>query len=161
MLDISAKNLFRQLAALMLGCFIWCFSDARAEGQSTTTAAASPSPSMSQQTIGPLYTNYRGVRIGMSVDEAREKLGKPKSKGTRQDFYVFSKNESAEVFYLNGKVSAVSVDYVGGDSGAPTPVDVFGTDVKPMKSGRVYKLVRYPKAGYWGHTIAPRARRRL
>lgn len=113
------------------------------------TAMASPSPTAAPQSAEPLYTNYRGATIGMTIAETREKLGTPKSKGKRQDFFVFSDKESAQVFYVNGKVSAISVDYLGADSGAPTTMDVFGVEVEPRKNGRVYKLVRYRKAGYW------------
>ncbi len=113
------------------------------------TPVPSPSPVVVAPTAEPLYTNYRGVSIGMSIAEAQEKLGTPKSKGKRQDFFVFSEQESAQIFYLNGKVSAISVDYVGADSGAPTTMDVFGVEVAPGKNGRIYKLVRYRKEGYW------------
>lgn len=105
--------------------------------------APKPTPTPRPEVTAPTYTNYRGVSIGTSMDEAREKLGTPKSKGKRQDFFVFLNSESAQIFYLNGRVSAISVDYVGGDSGAPTAFDVFGVDVTPQKSGRVYKLVEH------------------
>lgn len=136
--------------SLLLVVFVWAVPAAWAEGQTPTpTLPNSSAPGVSKAAAEPLYTNYRGVSIGMSVEEVRGKLGKPESKGTRQDFFVISKQESAQVFYLTGKVSAVSVDYVGVESGAPTPMDVFGAEVTPMKNGRVYKMARYPKAGYW------------
>ena len=37
---------------------------------------------------GPKFTEYKGVRIGMSADEARHKLGKAKDKDKTQDLYV-------------------------------------------------------------------------
>ena len=96
----------------------------------------------------PLYVEYKGVQIGMSVEEARKKLGDPKDKGDTQDFYMFSEKETAQVFYDKGKVMAVSVNYLG-DKNAPVPKGVFGTDVEAKPDGGIYKLIRYPGAGYF------------
>ncbi len=117
-------------------------------GQSIQAQGSMPSATPSQE-IGPLYTNYRGVTVGMTTAEAREKLGKPKAKSKQQDFFVLSKMESTQIVYLDGKVRTVSVDYVGADSGAPTAMEVLGVELKPGKNGNLYQLVRYPAAGYW------------
>jgi hypothetical protein len=96
----------------------------------------------------PLYVEYKGVHIGMTVDEARKKLGDPKDKGDAQDFYMFSEKESAQVYYDKGKVMAVSVNYFG-TKDAPVPKIVFGTDVEAKPDGGIYKMIRYPEAGYF------------
>jgi len=96
----------------------------------------------------PLYVDYKGVHIGMSVDEARKALGAPKDKGDAQDFYMFSEKETAQVYYDKGKVMAVSVNYLG-EKNAPVPKVVFGMDVEAKPDGGIYKLIRYPEAGYW------------
>jgi hypothetical protein len=44
---------------------------------------------------------------------------------------------------------AISVDYIGADSDAPTCKTVVGAEVKPLANGTVYKLIRFPKYGYW------------
>jgi len=96
------------------------------------------------------FTEYRGVRIGMTADEARQKLGKPKNKDNSQDLYVLSGNESAQVFYDGkGSVYAISIDYSGKDKSAPAPVDVFGHDIPPKPDGSIYQLQQYPEDGYW------------
>lgn len=97
----------------------------------------------------PLYSEYKGVHIGMETGEARKKLGNPTDKSDAQDFYVFSETESAQVYYDKGKVMALSVNYVGENSGAPLPKIVLGTDLEAKPDGAMYKLVRYPTAGYW------------
>ena len=97
----------------------------------------------------PLYNEYKGVRIGMDAAEARKKLGNPTDKSDAQDFYIFSEKESAQVFYDKGKVIAVSVNYVGDNSGAPLPKVVLGADIEAKADGAMHKLVRYPEAGYW------------
>jgi hypothetical protein len=138
----------RLFSATLLFVFFGSVAVVSAQDQSPTPAPAA-SPDMSQPATAPVYTNYRGVSIGMSVAEAREKLGAPKSKGKQQDFFVYSKTESAQVVYLDGKVRTVSVDYVGTDSGAPTPMEVLGVEITPRKNGTVYQMIRYPQAGYW------------
>lgn len=97
----------------------------------------------------PLYSEYKGVRLGMEATEVRKKLGDPADKGDVQDFFVFSETESAQVFYTKGKVMAVSVNYVGDKSGAPLPKIVLGTDIEAKPDGAMHKMVRYPEAGYW------------
>jgi hypothetical protein len=97
----------------------------------------------------PLYNEYKGVRIGMEAVEVRKKLGNPTDKSDVQDFYAFSENESAQIYYDKGKVMAVSVNYVGDKSGAPLPKIVLGTEIEAKADGAMYKLIRYPEAGYW------------
>lgn len=103
-----------------------------------------------QETIPmPVYTNYRGVAIGMNQDEARSHLGKPKDKSESHDYYVFSDTESAQIFYgPKGLVRAISVLYLD-DENAPAPNEVFGEEALPKANGSVYRMMRYPQAGYW------------
>ncbi len=85
----------------------------------------------------------------MEMDALREKLGSPKEKGKRQDFYTFSGDESAQFFYdQNGLVRAIMITYID-DPKALTPMQVFGEDVAPDSDGSIYKMVRYPAAGFW------------
>lgn len=102
------------------------------------------------QVAEPVYREYRGVRIGMSKEQARQKLGMPGDVSDRQDFYNISGVESAQVFYdSQARVMAVSVNYLGDGSGAPAPEKVFGTPAEPSADGTIYKLVRYEQAGYF------------
>ena len=96
----------------------------------------------------PVYTGYKGVKIGMSDDEARKLLGTPKEKSEGQDYYVYSDNESAQVQYDGGhKVVTVSVTYMGKSSSIPTPKTIFGEDVEVKPDGSIFKQIRYPKDG--------------
>ena len=100
----------------------------------------------------PVFHEYRGVKIGWLADEVRKKLGSPANKGDEQDFYVFSDSkETAQVLYDKGtgKVTAISVDFMNGAREVITPQQVFGADFDAKPDGSKYKLVRYPKAGYW------------
>ena len=99
----------------------------------------------------PVFLDYRGVKIGWLADEVRKKLGNPANKGEEQDFYVFGEKETCQVLYdkATNKVTAISVDFMSGASEVITPQQVFGADIDTKPDGSKYKLVRYPKAGYW------------
>lgn len=110
-----------------------------AQGQSATNA---------RQSNTPLLKDYRGVKIGMSVDEVRAKLEQIK-KGEGQDFLVFSDEESAQIYYdSQGKVTAISIDYFNNGE-APSPNAVLGSALQAKADGSMYQLNRYPEAGYW------------
>lgn len=99
---------------------------------------------------GPLFHEYRSVTIGMTTDEVRKKLSNPTDKSDEQDFFIFSDNESAQVFYdKSKKVFAISVNFLNGARELPTAKAIFGSDIPPKSDGSIYKMVRYPKAGCW------------
>jgi len=99
----------------------------------------------------PVFLEYRGVKIGWLADEVRKKLGNPANKGEEQDFYMFGDKETCQVLYdkATNKVTAISVDFMSGAREVITPQQVFGADFDAKPDGSKYKLVRYPKAGYW------------
>ena len=114
--------------------------------------AARTAVSYAQKPTGeqPLFTDFKGVRIGMSTDEARKKLGSPRDKGDDQDFYLYNDTQAVQVFYDKAKtVTAISIDYMSGANAIPTPKDVVGSEPETKADGSAYKLVRYPKAGFW------------
>jgi hypothetical protein len=97
----------------------------------------------------PPFSAYKGVRIGMTAEEARKLLGNPTDKDDKQDVYSFNENESCQVYYdETKKVSAVSITFLGGKS-VPTAKSVLGDDAEAKQDGSIYKLIRFPKAGYW------------
>jgi len=116
--------------------------------QEEVATVSNPSASKATSNV-PVFKDYRGVRIGMMAEEVRSKLDELK-KGDRQDFLVFSERESAQIYYDDkGKVTAISVDYFGDNSNAPTPDAVLGTALQAKADGSMYQLNRYPEAGYW------------
>ena len=97
----------------------------------------------------PVFTEFKGVQIGMSCDEARKKLGNPSEKGDEQDFYTLAENNTAQIYYdKEKKVYAVSISYLGG-ANVPTAKTILGADLETKPDGSMYKLIRYPKVGYW------------
>jgi hypothetical protein len=112
-------------------------------------AEMNPSASNAAATNLPVFTDYRGVTIGMTAEEVRSKLDGLK-KGEGQDFLVFSDRESAQIYYDDkGKVTAISIDYFGDNSIAPSPDAVLGVALQAKADGSMYQLNRYPEAGYW------------
>jgi hypothetical protein len=122
-------------------------STATAQEQVATTVNASGSKAAASN--APLFSDYRGVSIGMAADDVRGKLDGIK-KGDSQDYLATSDHESAQIYYdADGKVTAISIDYFGGESNAPTPETVLGTAIHAKADGSMYELKRYPGAGYW------------
>jgi len=122
-------------------------------GQDTTTATVvAPQPKPSPAVIEPAVKELRGISLGMTVDEVRSKLGKPLSQDDSGLYYSFSNTESAQIgLNSDGKVRTIATIYSGGDQNAPKFEDVFGPSVQVAASdnGRLYKMVRYPSAGFW------------
>ena len=154
----SVANLNRTLRLILLVVLILIIGLAllvvSTHGQSRTPSlpgAQAPAPD------APVFTNYKGVTVGMTAEAVHQKLGLPSEPGAQQDFYFFSETESAQVYYDPAqKVRAVSINYLG-DS-APTARQVLGVDVQPNPDGSLNKLVHYEQAGYWvayGRTAGP------
>lgn len=129
-------------------------SQSSTPSQVTATAQApAQTGSAAQQALAapqPLYGEFRGVRLGMTAEEVRRKLGKPEQKSDVMDFFEFSDRERARVYYdEDKKASAVIATYVGKNSEAPGPAAVLGAEVESNADGSMYKMVTYKQAGYW------------
>lgn len=162
MLGIQTKCVESGLLILMLiTLFLLSSVSARAQGLTSSQnvqvevaskgqlAVAKP-PSEKKITTAPVYQDFMGVTLGMDADEVRAKLRHLKDKGERQDFFVFSESQSAQIVYDDhGKVVVISVDYAGKDGSAPSPESVLGEAVQAKQDGSIYQLKRYPEAGYW------------
>lgn len=116
-------------------------------GQTSRRSAAAPPPAAEETNA---YKDYRGISLGMPADDVRKKLGTPKVKSDEEDFYVFGESETAQVVYdTTHKVVTISADFLTVGDTVPTAKQVFGGEVEAKADGSVYKMVRFPKAGYW------------
>ena len=155
-MGFNTKTLIRSpLVLLSAIVLILTVSIAKAQTGSSPSAqeevarVTNPSVSNAATSNVPVLTDYRGVGIGMTAEEVRAKLDGLK-KGERQDFLVFSERESAQIYYDDtGKVTAISIDYFGDNSNAPSPDTVLGVELQARADGSMYQLNRYPEAGYW------------
>lgn len=124
--------------------------NAASAARPSAAAAAAPAATAEPATEGTAFQEFKGVRIGMAADEARHRLGSPTDKSDAQDFYLISEKESMQVMYDGAhKVSALAIIYMNAGANAPTAKAVMGADIEAKPDGSLYKLVRYPKAGYW------------
>ena len=116
----------------------------------TSNAQRTRTPPPAEPEDQPAFVEFKGVRLGMTADEARKKLGSPKDKSAEQDFYVFNDTQAVQVFYDKaGAVSAISIDFMSGANGVPAAKAILGMEADTKADGSVYKMLRYPKAGYW------------
>jgi len=122
---------------------------ARADAKTTTATTAPTATPDAVTPVAPLYSEYRGVKLGMKAEEVRAKLGKPEEKSDVMDFYVFSNTERARVYYQDGTASAIIATYIGRGAAAPAPKAVLGEEVEAKADGSMYKMTTYRDAGYW------------
>jgi hypothetical protein len=142
-------NLFKGWM-IALACLTLCAGSFSADAQTQKNRATNinvTSKTGVDEATPPL--EFKGVSLGMSADEVRQKLGEPKDKADDQDFFVFNEKQTAQVLYdKTHKVVTISADFLGGGD-APTPKSIFGSDIEVKPDGSMYKMVRYPKAGCW------------
>src|SRR5215510_12088884 len=63
----------------------------------------------------PLFTEYKGVKLGMAAQEVRAKLGDPVLKSEEMDYFIFPNGVTAQVAYDSAhQVRTISIDYAGG-----------------------------------------------
>ena len=152
MFSLSAKgsSLFLSFTSIFLFACVVGPSVYMQSNQEPGTAGISTRKTAGSAKIeSPKFTEYRGVRIGMSADEARRKLGNPKEKTKNQDFFVFSDNESAQVYYdEQRKVYAISIDFKGRGN-APAPQEIFGQEIVAKPDGSIYHMQHYQHVGFW------------
>lgn len=102
--------------------------------------------------VQPVLTDYKGIKIGTTAEEVRERLGKAKIDDKDGLYYEISDDETVQIMVDNDKkVRFISVAYSDENENAPKFTDVFGKDTtaEPAADGKIYKLVTYPAAGYW------------
>lgn len=130
-------------ALVVISVTVLCFA---ASGQAQKARVATTETSVVQQ---PLYTDFRGARLGMTPDEVREKLGTPILKDAEMDYFVLSDTMAAQVVYDSAhKVRIISVDYANG-AGAPDSRTVVGPELMTRADGSAYAMVRYESRGFW------------
>jgi hypothetical protein len=99
----------------------------------------------------PVFQGYKKVMIGMTFDEVKNALGKAQSESAEELFYTFDEETAQILFDRDKKVRVISLNYTEKAKNVPKFEDVFGADVakEPAADGRLYKMVRYPEAGFW------------
>lgn len=96
----------------------------------------------------PIYSEYRGVRLGMTATDVRTKLGEPVMKSDEQDYFVMSPTETVQVVYQAQNVVTISTDYTGG-AGAPDYKSVVGDNLLQRPDGSLFSMVLHNAQGFW------------
>ena len=136
------KVIFFLLTVVLLLLLVTVIGKGQNRSKAVAVGAAAP------QAQQPLYTEYRGIHLGMTPAEVRAKLGEPAMKSDEQDFYIFSTNESAQIGYEGQKVTAISADYVGG-VGAPDYKNVVGENLLQKPDGSLFRMSVHTADRYW------------
>jgi len=139
---IQMRDVTRRILPVITALVVVVVLAAVTNGQKArATAAAVAAPEQ------PLFSEYKGIRLGMMANDVRVKLGNPALKADDQDYYIFSNTESAQFAYdAAHKVVTISVDYV---TGAPDYHNVVGGSIDQAADGSLYKMVRYEALGFW------------
>ena len=128
---------------LVLAMAVFIFA---ANALAQKTPAASIDKAVNQE---PLYTDFRGVKLGMTPEDVRAKIGDPVVKDAEMDYFVLSDTVTAQVVYdAAHKVRMISVDYANG-AGAPDYRNVVGTELTTKPDGSAYAMIRYESRGFW------------
>jgi hypothetical protein len=142
---LTRISLFFTLFALF-GVCLGTNANAQAKAAPKARSALSE-PATTQQ---PPFSAYKGVRIGMSIEEARGKLGQPTREFENQDLYVVSDTETSQLFYdATHRVEAISIDYLGDRTGAPDYKAIVGGNIQINPDGSMHKMVRFEQLGFW------------
>jgi hypothetical protein len=136
--------------ALIVLLLLWLA--ARTFGQTDTVAQTKPSSSATQE-LEPVFSDYKGIRIGTTATEVLKLVDKkPTFEDKNGYFFIFNNGESAQVVLdVDRKVKIISVTYLGKDADPPAYTDVFGDNVPIKKNaeGKIYNVVNYRQAGFW------------
>lgn len=145
--EILSKALFGLF--LLFGLIVPAFGQTAENSQAATIQIADKKSE--KAVLTPVLTNYKGIKIGTTADEVREKLGKAKI-DDKDGFFYDSDDEMIQIrLDADKKVRVVSVTYLDENKSKPKYADIFGaeTPVAEKPDGSIYNLVQYPEAGYW------------
>ena len=155
MMNLGVTNA-RRYVWLTVCTVIFAFSSSMSAQVETTSEGVKEDKSQPESTIEkadlvPAIKGLREVTLGMTVEQVKDTLGKPDVEDKTGLFFTPTKTESVQIgLDPKGTVRTIAVIYSEGDKNAPDFEDIFGPKVeKPETKDTVYKMVRYPEAGYW------------
>src|SRR6266508_3752762 len=90
----EVKNNMRKIERILLSALIsinmFVLIGVNDHDQAQKACAATATTPIAQQ---PLFSEYKGIRLGMTAEQVRTQLGTPTIKGDDQDYYVISATE--------------------------------------------------------------------
>lgn len=143
----TLKNYSAKLLAGVFIMFAFVIS-----GHSQASGDSAQVPAVETVSV-PVLKNYPQLKVGVSVADVRQKLGKPRIDDADGLYYEISDDEIMQIrIDAEKNVRLISVTYSNGHASIPKFADIFAADeaepaAKP--DGSIYHLARYPEAGYW------------
>jgi hypothetical protein len=122
------------------------------EPASDTVSSTKPPTKEKSTLIEPVLKDVDGVAIGMTADQVKDKLGRPETADDTGMLFSRNNGETVQVgLDSDGKVKMIAAIYTGKNAEAPDFSTVFGqtSEAPSSTDGKIYKMIRYPSAGYW------------
>jgi len=143
------RNILRKVLSVVMAMLVIALAGLFMGGYGQTQKSRSVSTAATPAVQQPLFTEYKGVKLGMSAKEVRAKLGDPVLKDDAMDYFIFADGVTAQFVYDQAHaVRTISIDYAAG-TGAPEYRAVVGTELETRPDGSTYKIVRYESLGFW------------
>jgi len=143
------RNILHKVLSVVIAMLMIALAGLFVSGYGQTQKARVVSSAATPAVQQPLFTEYKGIKLGMSAKEVRAKLGDPVLKDDAMDYFIFADGVTAQFVYDTAHaVRTISIDYAGG-TGAPEYRAVIGTELETRPDGSAYKIVRYESLGFW------------
>ncbi|HMJ09488.1 MAG TPA: hypothetical protein VK468_10810 [Pyrinomonadaceae bacterium] len=149
--NVSRIVLVSAFSLLLVSAAIGQSHDDQQVSETVAAAAKAKTPAVAGAPV-PVVSDVKGISIGMTADEVKKALGDPQLDDATSMYFELKNGESLQLQLGDDKkVTVISAMYSGKDAKAPEITAILGPDVKaePGENGRIYKLVRYPSAGFW------------
>ena len=147
---LSRRAILALAFCLVCGFAINAAAQTVSEQSQATAVNVEKTRVATKSTPTPVMTDFQKVAIGATADSVEDLWGRPKVKDSDGFLYELSNSETAQIrIGPDKKVTLIAVTFADG-KGAPTLTEVFGEGATPdsNQNGTVYKMVRYPEAGY-------------
>jgi hypothetical protein len=143
------RNILRKVLSVVIAILVIALTGLFISGYAQTQKARVINSTAAAAVQQPLFTEYKGIKLGTSAQEVRAKLGNPVLKDDAMDYFIFTDGVTAQFVYDKSQaVRTISIDYAGG-TGAPEGQAVVGTELETRPDGSSYRIVRYPSLGFW------------
>jgi hypothetical protein len=140
------------LVGIVVFVLALCSFGQAGEPSSNAVSSTKPPTTEKRTVVEPVLKDVDGVAIGMTADEVKDKLGRPETADNTGMLFSRNNGETVQIgLDSDGKVKMIAAIYTGKNASAPEFSTVFGqtSEAPASTDGKIYKMMRYPSAGYW------------